>query len=102
MQLRDHPLMSYRGVHNWPPVWTWINGEVYKKPAKGEVGVLHAVRPSVVSWTYHNIMQHESCEYMGTLMFDDSQFCCQIQTLLQEHCGQPIRQIGDVDLSHTF
>ena len=24
--LRHHPLMSYHGVPNWPPTWTWIDG----------------------------------------------------------------------------
>jgi hypothetical protein len=38
---------------------------------------------------------------MGTLIFDDLQFCRQIQTLLQEHGGQLIRDIGDIDLTHT-
>jgi hypothetical protein len=29
MLLRDHPLMFRRGVRNWPPVWTWIDGRKY-------------------------------------------------------------------------
>ena len=102
MQLRDHPLMSHRSVPNWPPVWRWISGENYKQGAKGEVGILEELRPSLFSpYVLHIIMQHESCEYIGALIFDDLQFCRQMQTLLQEHCGQPIRQIGDIDLSHS-
>jgi hypothetical protein len=26
MELRNHPLMSYGGVKNWPPTWTLIEG----------------------------------------------------------------------------
>jgi hypothetical protein len=26
MLLRDHPLMRYHGLPNWPPAWTWIGG----------------------------------------------------------------------------
>ena len=101
MQLRDHPLMSRHGVPNWPPVWRWMDGDS-KQSAKGEVGILEEVQPSAVSSNLiHLVMRHESCEYMGTLIFDDLQFCRQIQTLLQEHCGKPIRDIGDIDLTHT-
>jgi hypothetical protein len=42
--LRDHPLMSRKGVPNWPPVWTWMRGKKDKYP-KGEVGILKAVLP---------------------------------------------------------
>jgi hypothetical protein len=47
MLLRDHPLMSYRGTRNWPPVWTWTRGGENKYP-KGEVGILKTVEPSKI------------------------------------------------------
>jgi len=45
MLLRDHPLMSYKGLRNWPPDWMWIDGKVTKNP-KGEVGTLVEVQAS--------------------------------------------------------
>ena len=49
VKLRDHPLMSYRGIPNWPPVWTQMRiGGV--KIVKGEVGVLIYVH--AVSYTH--------------------------------------------------
>src|SRR5215510_13411167 len=36
MLLRDHPLMSYRGVRNWPPSWTWLDG-VENKYSRGSL-----------------------------------------------------------------
>jgi hypothetical protein len=39
MLLRDHPLMSYRGVRNWPSTWLWVGGEVNERP-RGEVGIV--------------------------------------------------------------
>jgi hypothetical protein len=39
MLLRDHPLMTYHGVLNWSPTWTWIEGP-QSKPPEGEVGIL--------------------------------------------------------------
>jgi len=44
MKLRAHPLMSYRGVSNWPPVWVGTNHK--NEPLRGEVGVLEDVVPS--------------------------------------------------------
>ena len=26
MLLRDHPLMTYKGLRSWPPAWIWIYG----------------------------------------------------------------------------
>ena len=37
MLLRDHPLMSYKGIPNWPPAWTWIDGLENKRP-RGKSG----------------------------------------------------------------
>jgi hypothetical protein len=42
MLLRNHPLISRHGVPNWPPAWTWIDGEENKQP-NGEIGILKAV-----------------------------------------------------------
>ena len=42
MKLRDHPLMSRAGVHNWPPAWLWRVGSDDAKPY-GEVGILREV-----------------------------------------------------------
>jgi hypothetical protein len=48
MLLRDHPLMSYHGVPNWPPTWTWMRGREDNYP-RGEVGILKAALPSKLS-----------------------------------------------------
>jgi hypothetical protein len=45
MELRKHPLMSYRGIPSWPPEWVWVLGKDKLCP-QGEVGVLEEVRPS--------------------------------------------------------
>jgi hypothetical protein len=40
MELRDHRLMSYRGVPNWPPVWVRIKTAAEQQILRGEIGVL--------------------------------------------------------------
>jgi hypothetical protein len=72
MKLRDHPLMSYHKLHNWPPTWTWIDGPEDKHPT-GEIGML---RTALLSKTgpgdrcFLLIRYEESC-YLGCIIFED-------------------------------
>ena len=103
MQLRDHPLMRYKGVPSWPPVWTWTDGLENTRP-RGEIGILKAVALSNVQPADRCFLciEHEGSSYIGCLLFDDSTFCGQLATLLQNHCNRRISDIGSLDLSHTF
>jgi hypothetical protein len=103
MNLRAHPLMSYQGVPNWPPTWTWAYGGTNKKPT-GEVGVLIQVRESHIAPANRCflVMQHDASVYMGCLLFDDPSFCRQIAKLLSNYCQRSIQEIGSIDLSHTL
>jgi hypothetical protein len=100
MELRYHPLMSYHGLNNWPPVWTWRGGQEDIRP-KGEIGVLRDVFLSRVepNLRLFLIMEHEKEEYMGCLLFNDWTFCGQIYELLKAHCGSSIAEIGTLDAS---
>jgi len=103
MLLRDHPLMSYRGTRNWPPVWTWTRGGENKYP-KGEVGILKTVEPSKIQPGKRLFLKidHEGSSYISCLFFDDAAFCIQIAKLLGDYCNRPIAEIGSIDLSHTL
>jgi hypothetical protein len=103
MLLRDHPLMCYEGVPNWPPTWTWIDGLENKRP-RGEIGILKAVSlskllPANRSYLY---IDHEGSSYLGCLLFDDRAFCRHLTEILQICCNRPIAEIGGLDLSHTL
>ena len=104
MLLRNHPLMSYRGLRNWPPVWTWRGGEGVDRRPRGEVGILRDVFPSRVEprSRVYLIMEHENEEYMGCLLFVDSTFCAQIHELLSKYRGCNIRELGDLDVSELL
>jgi hypothetical protein len=100
MQLRDHPLMSYRGIPNWPPVWTQMRiGGV--KIVKGEVGVLIYVHAGGASNTCYLVIEHENENYTGSLIFDDGPFCRQLVDLLQQYRGRSVKEIGDLQVSFT-
>jgi len=102
MQLRDHPLMSYRGVRNWPPVWTLARDHSVKA-LMGEVGVLKYVHSnSLMSNKCFLVIDLEEKTYIGSLIFKDHAFCGQISNLLREQVGCPIEEIGDLDVSHLL
>jgi hypothetical protein len=100
MKLRDHPRFSFKGLSSWPPAWIWRSGKKYRC-AEGEIGILKDVMLSGIEpcQTCFLIMHHERQEYVGVLLIEDVLICRQIYTVLLEHLGKPIHQIGDIDLS---
>jgi hypothetical protein len=102
MKLRDHPLISYRGVHSWPPTWNSLDSEIKRHP-NGEVGILKEVRIPI-NGPFNRcflVIEHHKSIYMGCLLIDDIPFCDQVIKLLRRHCGESIASIGSLDLSHT-
>ena len=102
MKLRDHSLMNYRGLRNWPPIWTWRGGPGENNGPRGVVGILRDVFLSRVEprSRVYLIMEHENSEYMGCLLFNEPKICEQICELLTKHFGSSISDIGDLDLSY--
>jgi hypothetical protein len=101
-KLRDHPIMNYRGVPAWPPLWTQTRRDGVKK-LSGELGVLiyvHASCPN--SRKCYLVTEYENENYLGTLLFDDPAVCSQITTLLEQNLRKPIKEIGDLDLGFTL
>ena len=100
MELREHPLMKYGRLPNWPPVWTQNTRTGIKRLA-GEIGVLAYVHtrrgPSDKCFL---VIDHEHERYVGTLLFDDRTFCGQVCELLRGHVGRSIKDIGGLDVSH--
>jgi hypothetical protein len=103
MKLRTHPLMSYRGVPNWPPTWVWIDGPEESRP-KGEIGILRSVLLSKLQPANRCFLLifHEDSSYLGCLLFDNEIFCRQITKLLQSYCNHSIAEIGSLNISHTL
>jgi hypothetical protein len=104
MELRKHPLMTYRGAGNWPPAWTWISGKKNSLRPSGEVGTLVDVAPSKIDpdGKCFLTIEHEGTSYVGCLLFDDGPFCQQISKLMQRHLRYPLEYIGGIDLRYGF
>ena len=112
MELRDHPLLTYRGIRSWPPVWTQIRGDDAARP-RGEVGTLKEIHFSIdppgqasgAPGGYNRIylfIEHDAKSYLGCLMMEDRAFCQQLAALLQSQCGRTIVEIGGLDLGATL
>ena len=100
MELRTHPLMSYRGRPNWPPRWVWLGGKKNERPT-GEVGVLKEVsKYSLLSSDGLTlVIEYNESAYMGLLLFDDFGVSRKIHELLKTLRDRPISRENLDDLS---
>jgi hypothetical protein len=107
--LRDHRLMNYRTLANWPPIWTrrgrnnGAAGEaVPVRARRREIGILKEALISAVTRPprIYLIVTDDGHEYIGSLLFNDSAFCREIYALLKRHCGKTIAEIGSLDVSY--
>ena len=102
MKLRDHRMMSHRGVKNWPPVWTRL-GTMSSKSSEGKLvffSILFSIPKCPVGAFV--VIEHEGKTYVGTLLFQDRAFCKQVSDLLHRHVKRTIKEIGNLDLSDTL
>ena len=101
MKLRDHPLMTYRKMRNWPPVW--IEKYAESKTLVGEIGILtHIGAPEFERGNrcYLHIT-HNDKPYVGFLLFDDHAFGAFVRDLLKRHIQKSIKEVGNLDVSWT-
>ncbi|HKA34621.1 MAG TPA: hypothetical protein VKH64_15500 [Candidatus Binatia bacterium] len=98
MQLRNHPVMLYRGRRNWPPAWMWSGTGVDERP-RGEVGLLHDIQVFKVDNRIVLLMAYRDTPYIGCLRFDDAASYRRIGAILKRQIGRSITEIGDLDLS---
>jgi hypothetical protein len=100
MLLRDHPLMSYKGMPSWPPAWIWTDG-LEKNHPSGEIGVFRRVVESNIQPSNRCFLfiDYQESFYIGDLTVDDHAFCTQMVRFLQGHCyNRPIAEIGGLEL----
>jgi hypothetical protein len=100
MQVRSHPRMVWQGRPNWPPEWVGPYGPDNPLP-KGEVGTLgrvECVSSSPMGPHCSIVMNLNNQEYVGTLHFDEERFLETISHTLAAHIGQPLSEIGSLDI----
>jgi hypothetical protein len=100
MNLRDHPLVSYRGHHTWPPVWVCKVGRSREATPTGEVGHLKKVLYEPESrGKIFLVIDYEEAEYVGCILFDSKLFCEQVAERLSSHKGMSIQALGSLDIA---
>jgi len=102
LPLRNHPELIIGRHPSWPPIWVHTRTEPYKE-LTGEVGVftgtiLYEFAPTRL----YVQMEFNGERYLGCLMTQTAVFNRQLHDLLQNHIGLSIKEIGDLDLSHTL
>ena len=98
MELRDHPRLVYHKIPSWPPPWMWIGMKKRRYP-QGEVGVLKKLSAVPVRKRCFLTIECDNESYMGCLFVSDASFCQQLFTVLQQHLGSTIEQIGGLDVT---
>ncbi len=83
---------------DWPPNWIRTEGEGNAKLI-GEIGILRSVVRSRFEplTTCYLMMEFQGSSYMGTLLFREGSLCRQVFELLQQHSGESIQQIGNLE-----
>jgi hypothetical protein len=83
-------------------MWSSTRPGSTEKPV-GEVGVLQQVLLNqLMNTTIFIFINFNGVRYMGSMRFDDPNFCAIVCDALKSHIGCSIKEIGDLDLSHTF
>jgi hypothetical protein len=100
MQLREHPKISIRQNHSWPPIWTPFGGfwEKHTHILQGEIGVLkkvryYSTRPGRIFLT----TEQRGFDYIGCMLIEDEIFCEELAKHLQHFCGMTIEAIGSLE-----
>lgn len=103
MRLRDHPLMNYRGIPNWPPRWL-PRKDIGGEQLHGELGVLREV--VVSSGSPYNqqlsqlflFMDHGGKPYVAAVLFNEAMFCRQVGEVMKKYYGRTLEEIGGLDV----
>ena len=101
VQLRSHPILSYRGFNLWPP--TWVSPSKSTSTPQGEVGVLRKVRcypdnPLRLFLT----MEYSGAEYEGRLLMEYDLLSMVLVSLLETYTGMTIESIGNLEVPFVF
>ncbi len=99
MQLRDHPLVSYRGRPTWPPVWVCKVGRSRERTPEGEVGLLKRVLYERESrGKVFLVIDYQEAEYIGCMLFDSGRFCEEVAARLPNYGGRSIEALGSLNI----
>jgi hypothetical protein len=104
VKLREHPLLNFGAkASSWPPAWIGTR-TVPPRRVQGEVGILKDLifDDENLPRRLFLVIEFEKERFMGCLLVAEATFCKQLREVLRQCIGQPIKEIGDFDVSFTL
>lgn len=97
MKLKDHRLMQYRNVPNWPPSYlTWD----CRQEIIDEFGILRAVTLDTRSANRCFLMvEMEGLGYVSWIKFDNAAFRARFVATVGGYLNRRIKDIGNVEVA---
>jgi hypothetical protein len=97
MKLKDHPLMKYHNVPNWPPSYLTPD---YRQDVIGEFGILRAVTLDARMPNRCFLMvEMDGLAYVSWVKFDNSAFRARFVNTINVHLNRPMKEIGELEVS---
>jgi hypothetical protein len=87
--------MKINELPDWPPLWVCAWGNKF---AIGEIGILKKCRPFISRLDYIEMhIEDNDIEHSGLLQIDPA-LRDKVITILTEHKGQAVKDIGQLDI----
>jgi hypothetical protein len=97
MKLKDHPLMKYHNVPNWPP--SYLTRDHSQELLK-EFGILRAVTLDARESNRCFLMvEMDGLGYVSWLKFDNLAFRARFLDAVNVHLNKPMKDIGELEVS---
>ena len=97
MKIKDHPLMKYHNVPNWPPSYLTPD---HRQELIKEFGILRAVTLDArVSNRCFLMVEMDGLACVSWLKFDNSTFRSRFVNTVNVHLNKPMKEIGELEVS---
>jgi hypothetical protein len=96
MKLKDHPLMRYHNVPNWPPSYLTAD---YRQELIKEFGILRSVTLDArESNRLFLMVEMDGLGYVSWLKFDNLAFRTRFLDTINVHLDKPMKEIGELEV----
>lgn len=92
MRLRDHPDLEYQ----WPPSWAAAYSTGDRFLIGDESGTLKGVK--VMPGELVLTADYDGRDHSGVLLAQDQEFLTRLAEVLKQHLGEPLEQIGHLEI----
>jgi len=94
MQIRN---LKWRGLSMWPPEWTISDQGLGEAGVLAEVYLRRDLKPDLI----FVVVNHWGDIRKGIMVLEDPALLKLVYSTLKQHVGQPLTDIGDLEISHV-